>query len=237
MAVRAGTSESVVLRIALADGLRAMERRVMGCLVDPLVHPERWYAPKDAKKGGLVAKGAAPSRDLVRTGIENVLKEVLGVSTAGDSPITSGLGIGDDSLDDFSSPLMDMGLDSLAAVEFRNRVQAKQNSRSGWLVMFDYPTVADLTDFILSQFAPDDANDDALLGGGELLATREPLSMLGLAGRYPGMSAQNDVSEQLGATFWSFLLSGRDPISEIPIERFDVDELYEEDRGTSGVHS
>ena len=63
--------------------------------------------------------------------------------------------------------------------------------------MFDYPTVADLTDFILSQFAPDDA-DDQLLPGGELSATREPLSMLGIAGRYPGMSAQNDVSEPLG---------------------------------------
>ena len=63
--------------------------------------------------------------------------------------------------------------------------------------MFDYPTVADLTDFILSQFAPDDA-DDAMLAGGDLSATREPLSMLGLAGRYPGMSAQNDVSELLG---------------------------------------
>ena len=34
--------------------------------------------------------------------------------------------------------------------------------------------------------------------------------------------------------FWSFLLSGRDPISEIPIERFDVDELYDEDRGVPG---
>ena len=33
--------------------------------------------------------------------------------------------------------------------------------------------------------------------------------------------------------FWSFLLSGQDPISEI-IERFDVDELYDEDRTAPG---
>ena len=30
-----------------------------------------------------MAKGAAPSRDLVRTGIENVLKEVLGALATG----------------------------------------------------------------------------------------------------------------------------------------------------------
>jgi hypothetical protein len=64
--------------------------------------------------------------------------------------------------------------------------------------MFDYPTVADLTDFILSQFAPDDA-EDQLLAGGDLSATREPLSMLGIAGRYPGMSAQNVGAELLGS--------------------------------------
>lgn len=32
--------------------------------------------------------------------------------------------LGDPELSDFSVPLMDMGLDSLSAVEFRNRVQA-----------------------------------------------------------------------------------------------------------------
>eukprot|EP00434_Breviolum_minutum_P024034 symbB.v1.2.021211.t1/scaffold1822.1/size99790/6 len=37
------------------------------------------YALKDSKKGALMAKGAAPSRELVRTGIENMLKEVLGL--------------------------------------------------------------------------------------------------------------------------------------------------------------
>lgn len=77
--------------------------------------------------------------------------------------------------------------------------------------MFDYPTVADLTDFILSQFAPDDA-DDQLLAGGDLSATREPLSMLGIAGRYPGMSAQNDVSELLG--LWILMETSRDRESD-----------------------
>ncbi|CAJ1343367.1 unnamed protein product, partial [Effrenium voratum] len=237
MAARAGTSESVVLRIALAEGLRAMETILgaqrLGVLrgVQAGVARIKWrsflqqmpevptflenfqqYAPKDSKKGGILAKGAAPSKDLVRGGIEGVLKEVLG----------------DDSLEDFSAPLMDMGLDSLAAVEFRNRVQASfEGVRLSSTVMFDYPTVADLTDFILSQFAPEE--DSAAAGLGDSVAVREPLSMLGLAGRYPGMGAHNDVSE-----FWSYLLSGQDPIGEIPIERFDVDELYEEDRSVPG---
>lgn len=122
MAARAGTSESMVLRIDLNDGLRAMQT-ILSCsagLVTGAVGVARikWSSflanmpalpPflenfKQYKKGGskksAVALGAAPSKDLVRAGIENILKEVLG----------------DDSLSDFSSPLMDMGLDSLAAV-------------------------------------------------------------------------------------------------------------------------
>ena len=136
--------------------------------------------------------------------------------------------LGDDSLDDFSSPLMDMGLDSLAAVEFRNRVQASfEGVRLSSTVMFDYPTVAELTQFILSQFVAEE-EPGAGLSNAEL-PTGAPLQILGLAGRYPGMGAHNDTSE-----FWSFLCSGKDPISQVPIERFDVEELYDEDRSAPG---
>ena len=60
-------------------------------------------------------KSADPPQIRAMRGIEGVLKEVLG----------------DDSLEDFSAPLMDMGLDSLAAVEFRNRVQARNPEGNG----------------------------------------------------------------------------------------------------------
>ena len=169
------------------------------------------YAPKGEKK--TIALGAAPSKDVVRSGIEGILKEVLG----------------DDTLSDFSSPLMDMGLDSLAAVEFRNRVQsAFDGVRLASTVMFDYPTVADLTEFILSQFVEEE--DEVGPGGDAGAAVRESLAMIGLSGRYPGMVGQsNDVAQ-----FWTSLCSGTDPIQEIPIERWDIDDYYDEDRQAFG---
>ena len=44
--------------------------------------------------------------------------------------------------------------------------------------------------------------DSAAAGLGDSVAVREPLSMLGLAGRYPGMGAHNDVSEPLVFVFF-----------------------------------
>lgn len=71
--------------------------------------------------------------------IINVLCDVLG--SAGGSSECNGrcqpcpILAGDPDLSDFSVPLMDMGLDSLSAVEFRNRVQADGGMGSGDFLM------------------------------------------------------------------------------------------------------
>merc|ERR1719159_1034091 len=65
--------------------------------------------------------------------------------------------LGDASGVNFEGAFMDMGLDSLAAVEFRNRTQqAFGGLRLSPTLMFDYPTIADLTDYVAGE-----------LGGGE----------------------------------------------------------------------
>ena len=46
---------------------------------------------------------------------------------------------------DFAVPFMDMGLDSLSQVEFRNRLQSMFSTKLAATAMFDYPTVAALS--------------------------------------------------------------------------------------------
>lgn len=50
---------------------------------------------------------------------------------------------------DMDSPLMDVGLDSLAAVQFRQNLQEKSGINLPASLIFDYPTARSMTDFIV----------------------------------------------------------------------------------------
>jgi 3-oxoacyl-(acyl-carrier-protein) synthase len=94
--------------------------------------------------------------------------------------------------------------------------------------MFDYPTVADLTDFIVSQFSSGEDEGEGGGGAGFEVSAQEPLSMLGSAARFPGCKS-NSVEE-----YWSMLCMGKDMIREVPLERWDVDLYYDEDHNAAG---
>jgi acyl transferase domain-containing protein/acyl carrier protein/thioesterase domain-containing protein len=55
---------------------------------------------------------------------------------------------------------------------------------------------------------------------------KEDIAIIGLSGRYP--QAEN-VNE-----FWENLKSGKDCITEIPKDRWDIDEIYDEEKGKAG---
>ncbi|HEX6687221.1 MAG TPA: SDR family NAD(P)-dependent oxidoreductase, partial [Solirubrobacterales bacterium] len=120
----------------------------------------------------------------------------------------------------------ELGLDSLGAVELRNRLGAATGLDVGATVVFDYPSSAALAEYLLAE---------AIAGGvAKQLAVRaqaseEPIAIVGMACRYPGGIASP-------ADLWQLVAEGRDAISEFPTDRgWDVERIYNPDPESPGT--
>ena len=128
-----------------------------------------------------------------------------------------------------SAPLMEAGLDSLAAVELRNALDARFALELPATVTFDYPTPAALAVHIASRVntsggvggSSDDvtpplgSDDDASeLGHGR--ATH----VIGLSARYPGSHGSGM------AGFWATLAAAEDLPRVVPAQRWDIEQYF-----------
>ena len=115
----------------------------------------------------------------------------------------------------------DLGMDSLMAVDLRNRLQRSLGCALPATVAFDHPTVDGLAEYIggqvLSIFSAGAADAAA---ASSALASTEPIAIVGMGCRFPG-----GVSDP--RAFWQLLHDGVDAIREVPPERWDVDAFYD----------
>ena len=86
---------------------------------------------------------AMPAEERAATVLDVVLRHTAGV-----------LGYPDTSQIDADKGFTDLGLDSLAAVELRNRIGAETGLRLPATLIFDYPTAQPLADYLLAELAP-----------------------------------------------------------------------------------
>ena len=119
--------------------------------------------------------------------------------------------------------LFDLGLDSMTAVELRQRLAARFGVELAPTLVFDHPTIDGLAAHLADALAADAPEPIQPAAAPH----DEPIAIVGLACRFPG--GANDP-----AAYWDLLLRGADATSDVPADRWDMDAWHDPDPSAPG---
>ena len=167
-------------------------------------------APRPGREGSLARRFAeAPSQD--REGM------VLGLVRA---EAAAALGHRSPEKIPAERAFKDLGFDSLAAVDLRNRLDVATGLRLPSTLVFDYPDAASLATHLFERLSERDTAKRRVTA---VVRAEEPIAIVGMACRYPG-------AVQSPQELWDLVARGGDAISPFPEDRgWDLDALYDPD--------
>ncbi|MCP3804658.1 SDR family NAD(P)-dependent oxidoreductase [Allokutzneria sp. A3M-2-11 16] len=118
----------------------------------------------------------------------------------------------------------ELGFDSLASVELRNRLGAATGLTLPATLIFDYPTPVALAEFLLEQVRGAADRTEAPV----LSTSDEPVAIVGIGCRFPGgVSSPEEL--------WDLVVNGVDAVTPLPENRgWDVGTLYDPEPGVQG---
>ncbi|WP_088240285.1 type I polyketide synthase, partial [Calothrix rhizosoleniae] len=142
--------------------------------------------------------------------------------------VASVLGLSDSQLPGFEQGFFDLGMDSLMAVELRNRITQLLGVALPSTLSFDFPNIEQLTKYINSQILQLGSFDDNQKPEQSVkVVEHEPIAIIGMGCSFPGGA---NTPEK----FWELLHDCRSSHSEIPPQRWDINSYYHPDRETPG---
>ncbi|MFE3255390.1 type I polyketide synthase [Nocardia sp. NPDC059091] len=135
------------------------------------------------------------------------------------------LDVSDAAAVDIRRGFKDFGVDSLVAVELRNRLNDAAGLRLPATVVFNYPSVFDLATHVLAEL---DGRERITATTRSAATSNEAIAIVGMSCRYPGGVS---TPEQL----WELVAAGTDAITGFPTDRgWDLDRLYDPDPDRPG---
>ncbi|WP_256864090.1 type I polyketide synthase [Streptomyces avermitilis] len=125
-------------------------------------------------------------------------------------------------------PLRELGMDSVTAVELRNRIGTRIGAKLPATLLFDHPTPSRLAEYLLTTALATAGRPARRTAPGAqpartaTPASDEPVAVVSMACRLPG-----GVSDPEG--LWHLVAQGRDAVGPFPAGRWDVESLYDPD--------
>ncbi|MFI0937168.1 type I polyketide synthase, partial [Streptomyces sp. NPDC021019] len=222
----ASLSADTALTIATRVDLRVLRERAMAGVLSPVWSglirtPLRRAAASGGDAGLSLARrllGLSPAeRNRV---VLELVRGLLATLLGHDAPARV----------DETRGFLDAGVDSLTAVELRNRLSAATGTQLPATLMFDYPTPAVLAQHLVEEML---GTTDALqpVEPPTSVAATEPIAVVGISCRFPGGVRSPDE-------LWDLVAAGVDATTDFPSDRGWSDDLYDPDPehfGTSYV--
>ncbi|MEU6201946.1 beta-ketoacyl synthase N-terminal-like domain-containing protein, partial [Streptomyces sp. NPDC047061] len=156
----------------------------------------------DTGAGGLAARLAALSP-------AEREQEVLQIVRAGTAVILGHANPGDI---DSQRAFREMGIDSLTALELRNRLAAETGLSLPATLVFDYPVPLELARYLVAEARGTDGIAAVSAPSAVRVGTDEPVAIVGMGCRFPG-----GVEDPEG--FWQLIAAGSDAMSGFPADR------------------
>ncbi|ARX88091.1 hypothetical protein SMD44_07578 [Streptomyces alboflavus] len=128
---------------------------------------------------------------------------------------------------DLSRPFLDLGLDSLTAVELHRRLQRATGLKLPVTAVFDYPSADSLARHLRAELF--ESADAGYVPTAARRADDEPIAIVAMSCRLPGGVETPDE-------LWQLVADGTDAISGFPADRgWDLDALYDTDPDRPGT--
>ncbi len=202
------TSSGKIQRYAVKQGYLESSLREVGRWIAPTTIPE---TPPTATLDLAAAPNTVPTSAKSAAAIEDWLVSKL-AKTLKVTPHAISK----------TDPLADYGLDSAQAVGLSGALQDWLGTKLPPTLIWDYPTISQLAAYLAQPVATAAEGPNT----SSPIAHNEPIAVVGLGCRFPKAASPTE--------FWDMLINGRDGISEIPADRWDVDALYSADIGAPG---
>lgn len=127
-----------------------------------------------------------------------------------------------------------LGMDSLLALQFKETLSEQAGLTLPSTLTFDYPNIVKLAVYLKNQFFTDPSvmsssgeRRESVNDIGNREAAVHDIAIIGFGCRFPGGA---DSAE----SFWSLLKNSNDSISDIPKQRWDIDDYYDANPDAAG---
>jgi FkbH-like protein len=214
LAVLRGAPQAVVLTVdpkrvrrSHASGVPALWRTLL---------PAATTGPADGSAGQLRDTTALPDAERLLALVSEEAAEALELPSARDIRPDQRFG--------------ELGLESMTALDLRNRIAARVGTPLPSSLLFDYPTPRALSQYLLASALGPQAAPGPQPAAVATRSLDEPIAVISMSCRLPGGIAGPDQ-------LWRLLAEGSDAVEPFPADRWDVEALYDPDPDAAGKSS